>query len=71
MRDLTNCKQNLKVRANELFVGYRAVVAAVSSERGFIYYECDDKAVNTESWLEYIRNLSEEMDGASFALYMD
>jgi hypothetical protein len=39
MRDYTNCKQNLKVRANEIFVGYRAVVATVSSEDGFVYYE--------------------------------
>jgi transposase len=59
------------VRANEIFVGYRAVVAAVSSEDGFIYYENHQQAINTDSWLEYVRNLSAKMDGASFALYMD
>jgi hypothetical protein len=71
LRDYCPSRTHLKVKADDLFVGYRAVVAAVSSEEGFIYYELDDKAVTTESWLEYIRSLSAEMDNEPFALYMD
>jgi hypothetical protein len=55
----------------DLYVGYRAVVAAVSSEQGFIYYEKDDTAVTKVSYHAFLQNLSAQMENAPFALYMD
>ena len=52
-------------------MGYRSVIAAVSAEQGFIYYEKDDVAVTKVSYHAFLRNLSEQMDGVPFALYMD
>ena len=47
------------------------MIAAVSAEQGFIYYEKDDRAVTKVSYHAFLRNLSAQMDGAPFALYMD
>ncbi len=52
-------------------MGYRCVIAAISKEDGFIYYELMNHAVNTKIYLSYVKDLSEEMGGKPFAMYMD
>jgi transposase len=66
-----NVKTHMAVQDRDLYVGYRAVIAAVSAEQGFIYYEKDDKAVTSESYWAYLRNLRVQMGDQPFALYMD
>ena len=55
----SNVGKTLSIRDKDLYIGYRAVIAAVSAEQGFIYYEKDDIAVTKDSYHAFIRNLSD------------
>ena len=44
---------------------------AVSSVQGFIYYECAEQTTDSQRYLHFVQNLSEEMGGEPFAIYMD
>jgi hypothetical protein len=70
-REWSNFKQQLQISHDELFVGFRTVIAAVSGEDGLVYSESQEQVTNSERFLPYIRMLSQQMDGEPFALYMD
>ena len=67
----SNVGKQISIKDKDLYVGFRAVIAAVSAEQGFIYYEKDDVAVTKVSYHDFLRNLSEQMEDVPFALYMD
>ena len=65
------CKQHLAVDHDSLFTGFRTVIAAVSAASGFIYYECAEQTTDSVRYRQFVRGLSEQMEGRPFALYMD
>ena len=54
----SNVGQQLSIKDKDLYIGYRAVIAEVSAEQGFIYYEKDDVAVTKTSYHAFLRSLS-------------
>ena len=57
LREWSGKNTNLTVDQEDIYVGYRAAIAAMSTERGMEYVSYQDQAVNAEDFIQYVREL--------------
>ena len=57
MREWSGKNTNLAVDQEDIYVGYRAAIAAMSAKRGMEYVSYQDQAVNAEDFIQYVREL--------------
>ena len=62
---------NLVVEQEDVYQGYRSVLASMTSEFGFQNLEIKDHAFNTDDFIAYIRKLRIRHTTRPLALFMD
>ena len=62
---------NLSVDQQDVYTGYRSVIATISEERGVELISIQAKAVTEYDFLRYLVDLSRANDKRPFALFMD
>ena len=48
-----------------------AVIAAISEDDGLIDYLVHPRAINTEVFLAFVKQIAQKLDGGDFALFLD
>ena len=48
-----------------------AVIAAISEDGGLIDYLVHPRAINTEVFLAFVKQIAQKLDGGDFALFLD
>ena len=48
-----------------------AVIAAISEDDGLIDYLVHPRAINTEVFLAFVKQVAQKLDGGDFALFLD
>ena len=66
-----NKKDRIKINDSDLKVQTLALIAAISEDGGLIDYAIHPKAINTEVFVGFVRQLSEKLAGDDFALFLD
>ena len=64
-------KNMIKVIDSDLTVQTHAVIAAISEDGGLIDYAIHPRAINTEVFVAFIRQLSLKLGGDDYALFLD
>ena len=64
-------RERIRINDSDLKVTALAVIAAISEESGLIDYYVHPKAINTETFLAYIKQIAEKLGGGDFALFLD
>ena len=71
LREWSGKNTNLTVDQEDIYVGYRAAIAAMSAERGMEYVSYQDQAVNADDFIQYIRELRAKQGTQPLALFLD
>ena len=64
-------RDRIKVIDSDLKVQTLALIAAISEDGGLIDFEIHPRAINTEVFVAFVRQLSEKLAGDDFALFLD
>ena len=56
---------------DSVYIRYTCALASISEESGLEYVRTYNSAVNTQIFIDYLRNLSLRMKGVSFVIFMD
>ena len=67
----SNRNQNIAIDFQGINVKTTAVVAAITSEHGLLYYECFDRSVNIEKFQSYIDHLRNRLGRRQALVFMD
>jgi hypothetical protein len=62
---------NLSIDNEDIYVGYRAALAAISADRGVIHVRIQQRAVNAEDYITYLRSVRRKMGRTPILLFMD
>ena len=71
LREWSAKNSNLTVDQQELYVGYRSVIASMSEEGGIILLQIFPKAIKSEDFENYLYALSRKMKSKPLAVFMD
>jgi hypothetical protein len=70
-RGWSNQRDRIKVNDSDLKVQTLALVAAISEEDGLIDFAIHPRSINTETFVAFVRQLSQKLAGEDFALFLD
>ena len=62
---------NLTVDQEEVYVGYRSVIAAMTEEKGMGLIKIHDQACKGEDFRDYLKQLSQKVGKKPISLFMD
>ena len=62
---------NLTVDQEEVYVGYRSVIAAMTEEQGIGLIKIHDQACSGEDFRDYLKQLSQKVGKKPISLFMD
>ena len=64
-------RDRIKVNDSDLKVQTLALIAAISEDGGLIDFAIHPRAINTDVFVAFVRQLSEKLGGGDFALFLD
>ena len=64
-------RDRIKVNDSDLKVQTLALIAAISEDGGLIDFAIHPKAINTEVFVSFVKQMSEKVGGEDFALFLD
>ena len=64
-------RDRIKVNDSDLKVQTLALIAAISEDGGLIDFAIHPRAINTDVFVAFVRQLSEKLGGDDFALFLD
>ena len=64
-------RDRVKVNDSDLKVQSLALIAAIADDGGLIDFEIHPIAINTETFVAFVRTLAEKLGGGDFALFLD
>ena len=64
-------RDRIKINDSDLKVQTLALIAAISEDGGLIDFAIHPRAINTEVFIAFIRQLSQKYGGGDFALFLD
>ena len=64
-------RDRIKVNDSDLKVQTLALIAAISEDGGLIDFAIHPKAINTEVFVSFVKQMSEKIGGEDFALFLD
>ena len=67
----SNRNENIAIDFQGINVKTTAVVAAITSEHGLLYYECFDRSVNIEKFQSFINHLRNRLGRRQAVIFMD
>ena len=71
LREWSTRNSNLCVAQNDIYVGYRAVIASMTEERGFCFLRVKTEAINGDDFADYLKGLRRKHQKRRLALFMD
>ena len=71
MKDWSVCKDNQHVDQQDIYTGYRSVIASVSAERGVELLKIYRTAINADRFIPYLQQLRKKNGEKPLALFMD
>jgi transposase len=67
----THKRDRVRVNDSDLKVQTLALIAAIAEDGGLIDFAIHPMAINTESFVAFVRQLAEKLGGGDFALFLD
>ena len=64
-------RDQIKVNDSDLKIQTLALIAAISEDGGLIDFAIHPKAINTEVFVSFVKQMSEKVGGEDFALFLD
>ena len=64
-------RDRIKVNDSDLKVQTLALIAAISEDGGLIDFAIHPKAINTEVFVSFVKQMSEKVGGEDFDLFLD
>ena len=64
-------RDRIKINDSDLKVQTLALIAAISEDGGLIDFAIHPRAINTEVFIAFVRQLSQKYGGGDFALFLD
>ena len=64
-------RDRVKVNDSDLKVQTLALIAAIAEDGGLIDFAIHPMAINTETFVAFVRQLAEKLGGGDFALFLD
>jgi hypothetical protein len=64
-------RDRIKVNDSDLKVQTLALIAAISEDGGLIDFAIHPRAINTEVFVAFVRQIAEKLAGEDFALFLD
>jgi hypothetical protein len=64
-------RDRIKVNDSDLKVQTLALIAAISEDSGLIDFAIHPRAINTEVFVAFVRQIAEKLAGEDFALFLD
>ena len=71
LREWSAKNSNLAIDQEQIYVGYRSVIASMSEDTGMIHIRIQDRAVDSSDFIEYLKVLRQKMGKVPLALFMD
>ena len=71
LREWSGKNSNLTIDQEEIYVGYRSVIATMTEEGGILHTRIQGKAVDSEDFIDYLNMLRYKMRVQPVALFMD
>ena len=71
LKGLAHRRDGIKFNDTDLRVQTLALIAAMSEDGGLIDFAIHPRAINTEVFVAFVRQLSEKLGGEDFALFLD
>ena len=71
LREWSTRNSNLCVAQNDIYVGYRSVIASMTEERGFCFLRVKAEAINGDDFADYLKGLRRKHPKRRLALFMD
>ena len=69
--EFSNRNQNIQMDFKGISIKTTAVIAAITSEHGLLYYECFDRSVNVDKFQVYIDHLRGKLGRREATIFMD
>ena len=57
MRDWSAKNSNLTIDQQDIYTGYRSVIASMSEERGYEFNQIHSKAIDSDDFIDYLKKL--------------
>ena len=64
-------RDRIKINDSDLKVHTLALIAAISEDGGLIDFAIHPRAINTEVFIAFVRQLSQKLESNDFALFLD
>jgi len=71
VKSWSNNRDRVKVNDSNLKIKTLALIAAISEDGGLVDFALHPKAINTESFVAFINQLSSKLGGGDFAIFLD
>jgi len=71
LREWSAKNSNLSVDQEDVYVGFRNVIAAMSEEKGIIHVRIQPQTVDSYDFSEYLLRLTQKLRNVPIALFMD
>jgi len=71
LREYSRKNTNLTIDQEEIYVGYRACIASMTEQQGMLHIRIQEKGVNAQDFIEYLKALRQRMGRKPIALFFD
>ena len=70
-REWSAKNSNLTVDQEDIYTGYRSVIACMSEERGYEYTQIHSNAIDADDFIVYLKKLRKKSGPQPLTLFMD
>ena len=71
LREWSSKNTNLTIDNEDIYVGYRSVIASMTEEAGITHIQKQGSAVTSADFIYYLKRLRQKMGSAPLALFCD
>jgi transposase len=69
--DYSNRNEHIEITEQALRGKTYAVLASISADEGLEYYEIHERSINTDIFIDYLKDLREVCEGEKIAIFLD
>lgn len=71
LREWSAKNSNLTVDQEDIYTGYRSVIASMSEERGYEFTQIHSKAIDADDFIDYLKKLRKKSGQQPLTIFMD
>ena len=71
MREWSAKNTNLTVDQEDIYTGYRSVIASMSEERGYEFTQIHSQAIDSDDFIDYLKKLRKKAGEEPLSIFMD